>query len=325
MSRHSDFPEPVTMAARLGSDLLLSLGIATATALLVMVPALMSDAAPDRIRPPALTLLRDGNSNDLEASQGAVPDERALDIRECVAFFQTVRAAIIKAAKGKGDGGLGVETAIQQLVSKAISTDQVVDIFAAAGLAKPDVSILSDEFLAEVRDMPYKNLAVELLKKLLNDEIKTRFRRNAVLSRSFSEMLAESIRRYQNRTIEAAKVIAELIELARDMREAGSRGDKLKLSEDEVAFYDALEANDSAVMELGDDTLKAIARELIATVRKNVTIDWAIREQARAKLRVLVKRVLRKYNYPPDKTEAATDLVIEQAELICGDMMDEAV
>lgn len=255
----------------------------------------------------------------------AVPDERALEIRESVAFFQAVKAAVVKSAKTAGDGGLGVETAIQQLVSKAISTDQVLDIFAAAGLAKPEISILSEEFLEEVRNLPHKNLAVEVLKKLLNDEIKSRFRRNAVLSRSFAEMLAESIRRYQNRTIEAARVIAELIELAREMREAGNRGEKLKLTEDEVAFYDALEANDSAVMELGDDTLKAIARELIATVRKNVTIDWAIREQSRAKLRVMVKRILRKYNYPPDKTEAATDLVIEQAELICGELMDEAV
>jgi type I restriction enzyme R subunit len=252
----------------------------------------------------------------------AVPHDDALELREAVGFFQTVKAAIVKSSRKTEDGGLGMETAIKQLVSAAITSDRVIDIFEAAGLDKPDISILSDEFLEEVRNMPHRNLAVELLRKLLNDEIKVRFRRNAVQSRSFAEMLAESIRKYQNRTIEAARVIAELINIAKEIREAEQRGEKLKLTEDEVAFYDALETNDSAVMELGDDTLKAIAKELIATVRKNVTIDWAIREQARAKLRVMVKRILRKYGYPPDKTEEATDLVIEQAELICGDLVD---
>ncbi len=250
----------------------------------------------------------------------AVPHEGALEIRECVAFFQTVKAAIVKSRYGSNDGGLGMETAIRQLVSKAISSDKVVDIFEAAGLKKPDISILSDEFLADIKNMPYKNLAVELLNKLLKDEIKSRFRTNAVQSRSFTDMLTESIRKYQNRAIETAQVIEELIGLAKDIRVAQERGVKLHLTEDEVAFYDALEANDSAVKVLGDDTLKLIAKELIDTVRKNVTIDWAIREQARAKLRVMVKRILRKYGYPPDKQEKATDLVIEQAELICGDI-----
>lgn len=251
----------------------------------------------------------------------AVPHPEALEIRECVAFFQNIKAAIIKSRNNTLDGGLGMETAIRQLVSKAISSDQVVDIFAAAGLTKPDISILSDEFLADIKNMPYRNLAVELLQKLLKDEIKTRFRKNAVQSRSFTDMLVESIRKYQNRAIETAQVIEELIGLARDIREAEARGEKLNLTEDEVAFYDALETNDSAVMVLGDDTLKMIAKELIDTVRKNVTIDWAIREQARAKLRVMVKRILRKYGYPPDKAERATDQVIEQAELICGDLV----
>lgn len=251
----------------------------------------------------------------------AVPHEKALQIRECVAFFQTVKAAIVKSRDGGTDGGWGMETAIRQLVSKAISSDKVVDIFEAAGLKKPDISILSDEFLADIKNMPHKNLAVELLNKLLKDEIKSRFRMNAVQSRSFTDMLTESIRKYQNRAIETAQVIEELIGLARDIREAQERGAKLHLTEDEVAFYDALETNDSAVMVLGDDTLKLIAKELIETVRKNVTIDWAIREQARAKLRVMVKRILRKYGYPPDKQEKATDMVIEQAELICGDIV----
>jgi len=251
----------------------------------------------------------------------AVPHPEALEIRECVAFFQTIKAAIVKSRRGTEDGGLGMETAIKQLVSKAISSDKVVDIFEAAGLKKPDISILSDEFLADVKNMPYRNLAVELLQKLLKDEIKSRFRKNAVQSRSFTDMLAESIRKYQNRAIETAQVIEELIGLAKDIRAAEARGEKLNLTEDEVAFYDALETNDSAVMVLGDDTLKLIAKELIETVRKNVTIDWAIREQARAKLRVMVKRILRKYGYPPDKAERATDQVIEQAELICGDLV----
>jgi type I restriction enzyme, R subunit len=194
-------------------------------------------------------------------------------------------------------------------------SDEVVDIFAAAGLKKPDISILSDEFLAEVRGMPQRNLAVELLQKLLKGEIRTSSRRNVVQARSFSEMLEQSLRRYQNRAIETAKVIEELIQLAKDMREAGRRGEELGLTDDEVAFYDALETNDSAVKMLGDDALRTIARELVATVRSNVTIDWTVRENVRAQLRVLVKRILRKYGYPPDKQEKATETVLEQAAL----------
>lgn len=191
-----------------------------------------------------------------------------------------------------------------------------MDIFAAAGLAKPDISILSEQFLAEVKGMPQRNLAVELLRKLLSGEIRKRGRRNVVEARSFSEMLEQALRRYQNRAIEAAQVIEELIGLARDIREAERRGQDLGLSEDEVAFYDALEANDSAVKVLGDETLCIIARELVKTVRANVTIDWTVRENVRAQLRVLVKRILRKYGYPPDKQEKATQTVLEQAEVL---------
>lgn len=194
-----------------------------------------------------------------------------------------------------------------------------MDIFSAAGLKRPDISILSDEFLADVKNMPQRHLAIELLRKLLNDEIKTRSAKNLVQSRSFAEMLARSIRAYQNRALDTAQIIQELIELAREMREANKRGETLGLSEDELAFYDALEVNDSAVKVLGDDTLKTIARELVQTVRNNVTIDWTVRESARAKLRVLVKRMLRKYRYPPDKQEKATQTVLEQAELIAKD------
>jgi type I restriction enzyme, R subunit len=245
----------------------------------------------------------------------AVPHPDAIRIRDDVGFFQAVRAVLAKGSVSDRKTDEDLDHAIRQIISKAMVSDEVVDIFAAAGLKKPDISILSDEFLAEVRGMPQRNLAVELLQKLLKGEIRTRSRRNVVQARSFSEMLEQSLRRYQNRAIETAKVIEELIQLARDMREAGRRGEELGLTEDEVAFYDALETNDSAVKVLGDDTLRTIARELVATVRANVTIDWTVRENVRAQLRVLVKRILRKYGYPPDKQEKATETVLEQAAL----------
>lgn len=205
---------------------------------------------------------------------------------------------------------------MRQIVSKAVASDEVIDIFSAAGLKRPDISILSDQFLSEVKDLPHKNLAIETLRKLLSDEIKGRARKNLVQSRQFSEMLEESIRKYQNRSLQAAQVIQELIDLAKDMRQAHERGEKLGLSDDELAFHDALETNDSAVQVLGDDTLKRIALELLDTVRKNTSIDWTVKENVRAKLRVMVKRILRKYGYPPDKQEKATQTVLQQAELL---------
>jgi type I restriction enzyme R subunit len=249
----------------------------------------------------------------------SVPDDRALAIRDDVSFFQAVRAALVKSTVEGERAAEDVEHAIRQILSRAVVTDKIIDIFSAAGLKKPEVSILSDAFLAEVKGMPQKNLAIELLRKLLNDEIKSRMRKNLVQSRMFSDMLEQTIRRYQNRTLESAEVIAELIKLAEDMREAQKRGERLNLSEDEIAFYDALEVNDSAVKVLGDETLKGIARELVETVRKNVTIDWTVREAVRAKLRVMVKRILRKHGYPPDKQEKATQTVLEQAALIAKD------
>jgi type I restriction enzyme R subunit len=246
----------------------------------------------------------------------AVPHEEALRIRDDVAFFQAVRSVVAKRAPGDARPEEELDHAIQQIVAKAVAPEGVVDIFAAAGLKKPDISILSDEFLAEVRGLPQRNLAVELLRKLLTGEIKARGRKNVVMARSFAEMLEEAIRRYQNRGIETAQVIEELIKLAKEMRAADKRGERLGLSEDEVAFYDALETNDSAVKVLGDKTLKTIARELVAAVRKNVTIDWMVRENVRAGLRVIVKRILRKYGYPPDKQEKATQTVLEQAEVL---------
>ena len=246
----------------------------------------------------------------------AVPHEETRRIRDDVGFFQAVRAALSKRAATESRSEEELELAVRQIISRAVASEGVMDIFAAAGLDKPDISVLSDEFLAEVRGMPHRNLAVELLQKLLRGELATRRRKNMVQARSFAEMLEHSLRRYQNRAIEAAQVIEELIQLAREMRAANARGEQLGLSEDELAFYDALGTNDSAVQVLGDDTLRAIARELVDTVRRNVTIDWTIRENVRAQLRVLVRRTLRKHGYPPDKQEKATQTVLEQAELL---------
>jgi type I restriction enzyme R subunit len=246
----------------------------------------------------------------------AVPHEQALAIRDDVAFFQAVRAALTKRAPAEERPEEELDHAIRQIISQAIAPEGVIDLFSAAGLKKPDISILSDEFLAEVRGMPQKNLAVELLRKLLEGEIKVRRRKNVVQARSFAEMLEQAIRRYQNRAVEAVQVIEELIALAKEIRKANRRGEQLGLSEEELAFYDALETNDSAVKVLGEPTLKRIARELVETVRRNVTIDWAERENVRAHLRRLVKRVLRKYGYPPDKQEKATQTVLEQAEVL---------
>ena len=246
----------------------------------------------------------------------AVPHEEATRIRDDVGFFQAVRAALSKRAAGDARPEEELDLAVRQIISQAVASEGVMDIFAAAGLDRPDISVLSEEFLAEVRGMPHRNLAVELLEKLLKGEVSTRRRKNVVQARSFAEMLEKTLRRYQNRAIEAAQVIEELIELARDMREANARGEQLGLSEDELAFYDALETNDSAVQVLGDDTLRDIARELVETVQRNVTIDWTMRENVRANLRRLVRRILRKHGYPPDKQEQATLTVLEQAEVL---------
>jgi len=246
----------------------------------------------------------------------AVPHEEALRIRDDVGFFQAVRAVLAKGTPEDRKTDEELDFAIRQIVSRAVISGEVVDIFAAAGLKKPDISILSDEFLAEVRGMPQRNLAVELLRKLLSGEIRTRLRRNVVQARSFAELLEQAVRRYQNRAIETAQVIEELIGLAKDLRNARAHGESLGMNEDEMAFYDALEVNDSAVKVLGEPTLTKIARELVAAVRSNVTIDWAVRENVRAQLRVIVKRILRKYGYPPDKQEKATQTVLEQAEAL---------
>ena len=245
-----------------------------------------------------------------------VPDSSALRIRDDVGFFQAVRSALIKNTESRRVDSGESETAIKQILSRALVSDRVIDIFAAAGLNRPDISILSDEFLAEVKDMPQKNLAFELLKKLLNDQIRIRLRKNIVQQRSFLDLLEKAIKAYTNKSIETAEIIQELIDLAKKIREEQNRGKDLGLNEDEIAFYDALADNESAKEVLSDETLRTIARELVVTVKKNITIDWSVRENVQAKLRVIVKKILRKYRYPPDKQEKATITVLEQAKLL---------
>jgi type I restriction enzyme R subunit len=242
----------------------------------------------------------------------------AYEIRDDVAFFQTVAAGLRKyQTNGKSKSEL--DYAVRQLVGKAVVTtdDGAIDVFTAAGMEKPDIAILSDDFLEEVRRLPYKNVAVELLKKLLSDEIKTRSPRNVVQARAFSDMLQRTLNAYHNRAIATHEIIEEMIKLGKEMRDAAARGEQLGLNDDELAFYDALAENASAMELMGDKKLKVIATELIIAVRKNVTIDWTLRESARAKIRVIIRRILRKHGYPPDLQAAATKLVLEQAEAIC--------
>ena len=238
-----------------------------------------------------------------------------------VAFFQAMKARLVKfEGTGLGRSDIQIETAIKQIVDEALSSDKVIDIFEAAGINKPDISILSDEFLQEVKGMQHKNLALELLKKILNDEIKARAKTNLVKSKKLLEMLEGAIKRYQNNLLTTAEIIQELIDIAKEIKEADAEGERLGLTQNEVAFYNALEVNDSAVQVLGDDQLRMIAREIAEKVKANTTIDWAIRESARAKLMVLVKRTLTKYGYPPDKQQKAIDTVLKQAELMADNL-----
>jgi type I restriction enzyme, R subunit len=247
----------------------------------------------------------------------SIPHPRAMEIKNDIAFFQAVKARLVKfEGTGTGKSDIEIETAIKQIVDEALSSDKVMDIFEAAGMAKPDISILSDEFLLEVKGMKHQNLAFELLKKLLNDEIKTRSKTNLVKSKKLLEMLEGAIKRYQNNLLTTAEIIQELINIAKDIKEADKEGERLGLTKDEVAFYNALEVNDSAVLVLGDDQLKEIAREITDKVRANATIDWTIRESARARLIVIVKRTLTKWGYPPDKQAKAIETVLKQAELM---------
>lgn len=250
----------------------------------------------------------------------SVPHQYTIDIRDEVGLFQAIKARIVKVTQsGKGKSDEEMETAIKQILSDAIASEEVVDIFDAAGIKKPDISILSDEFLAEVKGMTHKNLAFELLKKLLNDEIKTRQRVNLVDSKKFSEMLDNAVKTYQNNLITSAQIIDEMIRLAKEIKEADRRGDELGLDFREYAFYTALETSDSSVAIMGDEILKHIARELVDAVKSNTSIDWTVREKVQAKLRLAIKRILKKYDYPPDLTIMAVETVIEQAKLLAND------
>ncbi len=240
--------------------------------------------------------------------------EEARDIRNEVGFFQTVRAALVKSASGGGKTGAERDFAVQQIVSRAVVSTDIVDILGAAGMSRPDISILSDEFLAEIQGMERKNLALEALRKLLEGDIQSRSRTNVVESKAFSERLEAAVARYHSNAITTAEVLQELIAIAKDIRAARARGEETGLSDEEIAFYDALADNESAVDVLGDDKLKVIAQELVVSLKQNVAVDWTHRESARARIRVLVKRILRKYGYPPDLQDAAVRTVLEQAE-----------
>lgn len=248
-----------------------------------------------------------------------ITNEEVGKCKEEVAFYQAVKARLVKFEERGGESsGLELETAIKQIVDEALSSEHVVDIFDAAGIQKPDISILSEEFLQEVQGMKHKNLALELLKKLLRDEIKTRARSNIVKSKALLDMLEAAINSYQNNLLTTIEVIQRLMEIAREIRESANRGEKLGLSDDELAFYDALGANDSAIQVLGDDTLRNIAKEIAEKVKTNTSIDWAVRESTRANMRALVKRTLRKYGYPPDAQLKAVDTVLKQMEYFAG-------
>lgn len=246
----------------------------------------------------------------------ASASDEAREIREEVGFFQAIRAALVKSGNGSGATQQERELAIQQIVSRAVVSTEIVDILAAAGIKSPDISILSDEFLTEVQHMEKKNLALEALRKLLNDGIRSRSKANVVQTKAFSERLEDSVARYHANAITTAEVLQELIKLAKDIRASRQRGEEQGLSEDEIAFYDALADNEDAIQVMGDDKLKLIAHELLMSLRENVSVDWAHRESARARMRVLVKRILRKYGYPPDLQETAVQTVLQQAEAL---------
>lgn len=248
-----------------------------------------------------------------------VPSSESMKIRDDVAFFEAVRSQISKIEgvdREGGDPSVVLDTAIRQIVSEAMTGSGVIDIFAEAGLAKPDISLIDEDFVKNFKKSPNPNLQLEMLKRILAAEISKVGRRNIVTGRAFSEMLERSLLRYQNRTIDAAQVVAELVELAQSLKSESDRGDKLGLNDDELAFYDAIRTNDSAVLEIGDETLKKIAHELLDIVRRDAKTDWNVKEQVRAKLRATIKRLLLKYGYPPDQEPAATQLVLEQAEVI---------
>ncbi|MBU0545715.1 type I restriction endonuclease subunit R, partial [Patescibacteria group bacterium] len=253
----------------------------------------------------------------------SVPHPKAMAIKDEVGFFQAVKARLAKFEPvGSGKTDIEIETAIRQIVDRAVVSEGIVDVFDAAGIKKPDISILSDEFLEEVKHMERKNIALELLKKLLNDEIKSRTRKNFIQSKKLSEMLENAIKKYQNNLLTSAQVIEELIKIAKDIRQSDKRGKNLNLNEDELAFYDALANSESAKEVLGDKQLAVIAMEVLKSVRSNATIDWTLKENVRARLRRDVKRILNRYGYPPDQQLLATENVLKQAELMADELSE---
>jgi type I restriction enzyme R subunit len=253
----------------------------------------------------------------------ASASDEARKIREEVGFFQAIREALVKSGTGSGVTSQERDFAIQQIVSRAVVSTEIVDILKAAGIQSPDISILSDEFLAEMQQMPRKNLALEALRKLINDGIRSRSKTNIVETRAFSERLEDAVARYHANAITTAEVLQELIQLAKDIRTARQRGEEAGLSDEEIAFYDALAENESAVQAMGDDKLKVIAHELLVSLKDNVSVDWAHRDSARARMRVLVKRILRKYGYPPDLQDVAVQTVLQQAEVLSAEWSTE--
>lgn len=246
------------------------------------------------------------------------PGDEASEIHDYIAFLQALRSALAKKTADNTRSPEEIDAAIRQLVSSAIvANNGIIDVFTAAGLNRPDIGILDDRFLAEIRGLKHKNVAAELLARLLKSEITLRSRKNVVQSQLFSEQLKKTLNLYHNRAIATQEVIEELIKLAKDA--ATKRGENLGLNDEEIAFYDALATNSSAKKAMGDDKLKVIAAELIQQVRKSVTIDWQYREGARAKIRVLVKRILNRHGYPPDLQDEAVQTVLKQAELLCAD------
>lgn len=247
----------------------------------------------------------------------SMPSRQAMDIKDEVGFFQAVKARLIKFEFSRtGRSNEDIETAIRQIVDKAVVSEGVIDIFDAAGIKKPDISILSDEFLLEIKGMKRKNLALELLKKILNDEIKSRAKKNLIQSRKLSEMLEKAVKKYQNNLLTAAEIIEELINIAKEARKSDEKSKELGLSENEIAFYDALADNESAKEVLGDDTLRELARILVEKIKANTSVDWTIKESVQAKLRVIVRRTLNKYGYPPDEQKIATENILKQAEMM---------
>jgi type I restriction enzyme R subunit len=251
----------------------------------------------------------------------AVPHEQAMDVKDEVSFFQAVKSRLVKFdISGFGKTDEDVETTIRQIIDKALVTEQVIDVFDAAGIKKPDISILSEEFLLEVKNMEHKNIALEVLKKLLNDEIKARFKKNLVQSKTLMEMLESSIKRYHNKILTAAEFIEELISLSKEIKNMDKEPQEMGLSEYEYAFYTAIANNDSARKVMEKDKLRELAVVLYEKVKENASIDWTIKESVKAKLKVIVKRILRKYGYPPDMQMLATETVLKQAELIAEEL-----